>query len=66
MMESEQKNRPRKPISESGFMSKIYVQGLKYWKHTSNPLILLGGPSGTRTRVTGVRGRRPRPLDDGT
>ena len=25
-----------------------------------------GSPSGVRTRVTGVRGRRPRPLDDGT
>ncbi len=25
-----------------------------------------GGPNGTRTRVTDVRGRRPRPLDDGT
>jgi hypothetical protein len=25
-----------------------------------------GSPNGTRTRVTGVRGRRPRPLDDGT
>ena len=23
-------------------------------------------PNGSRTRVTGVRGRRPRPLDDGT
>ena len=27
---------------------------------------LIGDPSGIRTRVTGVRGRRPRPLDDGT
>jgi hypothetical protein len=26
---------------------------------------ICGDPSGTRTRVTGVRGRRPRPLDDG-
>ena len=25
-----------------------------------------GGPNGNRTRVFGVRGRRPRPLDDGT
>ena len=30
------------------------------------PLIFPGSPNGTRTRVTGVRGRRPRPLDDGT
>ena len=27
---------------------------------------LIGSPSGVRTRVTGVRGRRPKPLDDGT
>ena len=26
----------------------------------------IGGPSGFRTRVTDVRGRCPRPLDDGT
>ena len=32
----------------------------------ANPLIFHGSPNGTRTRVTGVRGRRPRPLDDGT
>jgi hypothetical protein len=32
----------------------------------ANPLRSLGSPNGTRTRVTGVRGRRPRPLDDGT
>ena len=29
-------------------------------------LYIYGSPSGVRTRVTGVRGRRPRPLDDGT
>lgn len=28
--------------------------------------IFSGGPNGNRTRVFGVRGRRPRPLDDGT
>ena len=27
---------------------------------------LNGGPNGDRTRVSGVRGQRPRPLDDGT
>ncbi len=27
---------------------------------------LSGGPKGSRTPVFGVRGRRPRPLDDGT
>ena len=26
---------------------------------------MLGDPNGTRTRVAGVRGRSPRPLDDG-
>ena len=26
----------------------------------------IGDPSGNRTRVTAVRGRCPRPLDDGT
>ena len=26
----------------------------------------IGGPNGSRTRVTDVRGRCPRPLDDGT
>ncbi len=28
--------------------------------------MLTGGPNGNRTRVSGVRGQRPRPLDDGT
>ncbi len=32
----------------------------------ANLLILYGSPNGTRTRVAGVRGRYPRPLDDGT
>jgi hypothetical protein len=32
----------------------------------ANPLILIGGPNGIRTRVTDVRGQCPRPLDDGT
>ena len=27
---------------------------------------IFGGPNGDRTRVSGVRGRYPRPLDDGT
>ena len=26
--------------------------------------VLIGSPNGIRTRVTAVRGRRPRPLDD--
>ena len=29
-------------------------------------LASVGGPNGVRTRVSGVRGQRPRPLDDGT
>ena len=28
--------------------------------------ILIGSPNGIRTRVTALRGPRPRPLDDGT
>ena len=32
----------------------------------SNPLVLCGSPNGNRTRVFGVRGRYPEPLDDGT
>ena len=32
----------------------------------ANPLTLFGGPNGSRTRVTDVRGQCPRPLDDGT
>ena len=32
---------------------------------TCNTLILFGVPTGIRTRVTGVKGRCPRPLDDG-
>ena len=29
-------------------------------------VVVRGGPSGVRTRVFAVRGRRPGPLDDGT
>ena len=32
----------------------------------ANFKLVIGGPNGVRTRVTGVRGRCPRPLDDGT
>ena len=32
----------------------------------ANLLLFLGSPNGDRTRVFGVRGRYPRPLDDGT
>ena len=31
----------------------------------SNPMTLFGVPTGSRTPVTGVKGRCPRPLDDG-
>ena len=34
--------------------------------HIAAALFIIGSPSGVRTRVTGVRGRRPKPLDDGT
>ena len=30
------------------------------------PVFMSGDPKGNRTPVSGVRGRRPRPLDDGT
>ncbi len=29
-------------------------------------MLYSGDPTGIRTRVTGVRGQRPKPLDDGT
>ena len=32
----------------------------------SQPAVCIGDPSENRTRVFAVRGRRPRPLDDGT
>lgn len=32
----------------------------------ADPLAISGSPNGDRTRVSGVRGRYPRPLDDGT
>jgi hypothetical protein len=35
-------------------------------QNVRNFLKLLGSPNGDRTRVSGVRGRYPRPLDDGT
>ena len=66
MLTSEQKNRPQEMDSESDFMSTIYVQELSSYLLAYNLLILFGDPSGIRTRVTGVRGRRPKPLDDGT
>jgi hypothetical protein len=31
-----------------------------------NLLFIIGDPNGNRTHVSGVRGQRPRPLDDGT
>jgi hypothetical protein len=46
----------------SGFCVRALVKGCM----SVNLLKLFGSPNGTRTRVTGVRGRRPRPLDDGT
>ena len=32
---------------------------------TEAVLLSISTPNGIRTRVTGVKGRRPRPLDDG-
>lgn len=47
-------------------MSRIYIQGVISDREIYNPMNLFGDPNGIRTRVTGVRGRRPEPLDDGT
>jgi hypothetical protein len=66
MMASEQKKHPQNVDFKGIFMSRIYVQGVISKSEIDNPLILFGDPSGIRTRVTGVRGRRPKPLDDGT
>lgn len=46
-----------------GDSTRKTTKGLRFWR---NPLFFLGGPNGTRTRVPGVRGRYPGPLDDGT
>ena len=61
-----QKKGPQKVNFEGTFMSRIYVQRVIPKGKNHNPLILFGDPNGIRTRVTGVRGRRPEPLDDGT
>ena len=45
---------------KSGLVSPLFRNPLCTFR------ILFGGPNGNRTRVFGVRGRRPRPLDDGT
>jgi hypothetical protein len=66
MMASDQKKHPQNVNFEGIFMSKIYVQGVISASEIDNPLNLFGDPIGIRTRVTGVRGRRPEPLDDGT
>ena len=42
-------------------MEKFYQ-----WAKTVKCKGRIGGPNGIRTRVTDVRGRCPRPLDDGT
>ena len=42
-------------------MEKVYP-----WTKTVMCKGRVGGPNGIRTRVTDVRGRCPRPLDDGT
>ena len=66
MMVSKQKKGSQNVNFEGLFMSRIYVQGVISNSKIGNPLFLFGDPSGIRTRVTGVRGRRPKPLDDGT
>ena len=57
--------RKEKAIRHASWKSKkkpLFSRGsdyIGYW-------IVNGGPNGNRTRVSGVRGQRPRPLDDGT
>ena len=43
----------------------ILCPGDMVWVAFDKPLILYGVPTGSRTPVTGVKGRCPRPLDDG-
>ena len=44
----------------------IFMQQKRGCEPSQTPDLIIGDPSGIRTRVTGVRGRRPKPLDDGT
>ncbi len=45
-------------------------EGDVWWSKRQQCVVILvsecGGPNGFRTRVSGVRGQRPGPLDDGT
>jgi hypothetical protein len=66
MMVFKQKKDPQSMNFEGLFMSNIYVQGSISDIEIYNLLDLFGDPNGIRTHVTGVRGRRPEPLDDGT
>ena len=59
----------REPLkaAESG-QAMGQVSDAGRWKariHTPTRLLLLRTPNGIRTRVTALKGRRPRPLDDG-
>lgn len=60
-MDENEKQHSRLEIGLENNMLKIKRLG-----KLPKPSILIGGPNGVRTRVTGVRGRCPRPLDDGT
>ena len=51
------------PILSDGFDNE---KPLDLIMEKSRGCVFPGGPSGVRTRVVGVRGRYPRPLDDGT
>ena len=48
--------------ANAGTSTSLHELTKKYFKNTK----FFGGPNGNRTRVSGVRGQRPRPLDDGT
>ena len=49
----------------TGYDLDCYVLSIAE-NYAEDVLIADGGPNGDRTRVSGVRGQRPGPLDDGT
>ena len=53
-------------ISSSRGDNFLFLGNKKKGEICSRALLNDGDPNGNRTRVFGVRGRRPRPLDDGT
>ncbi len=54
-----------RPVFEQKVPLTVLQKKKRPAKIIANLLILLGVPTGIRTPVTGVKGRCPRPLDDG-